>query len=69
MQVLSKEEGVQESKRRTFSHCKTFVKQKNGVACEPSTFTYFQRSVHRHLNTKSLTVNLKKEHGFMLSEF
>ena len=66
LQVFSKEEGVEESKRRTFSHYKTFVKQKNGVGYKPSTFTYFQRNVHRHLNTKSSTANLQKEHGFIL---
>ena len=47
----SKEERVEGSKRRTFFHCKTSVKEKNGVAHKLSTLTYFQRSVQRHLNT------------------
>ena len=39
VQVLSKEEGIEGSERRTFFHCKTFVKEKNGVAYKPSTFS------------------------------
>ena len=59
LQVLSKEEGVEGSKRRTFSHRKTFVKQKNGVAYEPSTFTYFQRNVHRSSSGNSKKLYLR----------
>ena len=69
VQVLSREEQVKGSKRRTFFHVKTFVKEKNGVAYKPSTLTYFQRSVQRNLNTKGSTVNLLKEDGFKLLRF
>ena len=69
LQVLSREERVKRSKIRTFFHCNTLVKEKNGVAYKPSTLTYFQRSVQRHLNTKGSTVNLLKEVGFKLLNF
>ena len=67
VQVLSREERVIRSKIRTFFHCNTLVKEKNGVAFKPSSLTYFQRSVQRHLNTKGSTVNLLNEVGFKLS--
>ena len=67
MQVLSKEERVERSKRRTFSS-EIFVKKKNGVTYKPATLysTYFQRSIQRHLNPKGSLVNLQKEDGFKL---
>ena len=67
MQVLSEEERVEGSKRRALSHCKTFARKKNGVRYNPATFTYFQRSIQRHLNTvntKGSMENLPKEDGF-----
>ena len=47
-----------------FFHHNAIVREKNDVAYKPSTLTYFQRSVQRHLNTKGLTVNLLKEVSF-----
>ena len=69
VQVLSKEERVEWSKRRTFFRCKTFAKEKNGVANKPSTLTYFQRSVQLHLNTRDSTENLQREHSVKLLKF
>ena len=69
VQALSKEERVEGSKGRTFFHCNTFVKEKNGVSYKPATLTYFQRSVQRQLNPKDSTVNLQKEDGFKLLNF
>ena len=69
VQVLSKEVWVEGSKRRTFFRCKTLVKEKNGIAYKPSTLTYFQQSVQRHLNTKGSTVNLQIKDCFKLLKF
>ena len=41
----SKEERIEGTKIRTFSHCNTLVKEKNGVAYKPSSLTYFQVSL------------------------
>ena len=49
--------------RRSFFHCKTFVKEKNGVAYKPSTLTYFHQNVQQHFNTIGSKVYLQKENG------
>ena len=43
LQVLSKE-GVEGSKRCTFSHCKPFIKQKNGVAYKAFNSEFTERT-------------------------
>ena len=69
-QKFCREKNAQrEVKDVLFSHCKTFVKEKNGVAYKPATLTYLQRFVQRHINTKGSTVNLQKEDGFKLLTF
>ena len=69
VQTLWKEERVEGSKRRIYLHCSTFVKEKNNVVYKPSTLTYFQRSVQRHLNPKGSMGNLQKEDDFAFLNF